>query len=51
MMFSFSRTMAHETEVHKLYEEMETQIKSERERILLEVCCSILLTLGINEQV
>ncbi|XP_072017118.1 LOW QUALITY PROTEIN: EF-hand calcium-binding domain-containing protein 4B-like [Amphiura filiformis] len=31
-----TRTMAHETEVHRLYEEMETQIKSERERILHE---------------
>ena len=36
--------MAHEDEVHRLYEEMETQIKSERERILQEVSTELMYT-------
>ena len=34
-----SKTVTHDEEVSKLYEEMECQIKLERERILAEVSC------------
>ena len=35
--YTFSKSTAHDEEVRKLYEEMEYQIKKEKERILSEV--------------
>ena len=39
--FRYSKSTAHDEEVQKLYEEMENQIKGEKERILNEVCVHI----------
>ena len=35
----FSKSSLHDEEMRKLYEEMEQQIKHERERVMHEVCC------------
>ena len=37
LLFVFSKTASHDDEVRKLYDEMENQIRVEKERVLAEV--------------